>query len=100
MDLSSSYLAKTKHFLYIEKVQLFYNKFGIRAVVINLALNLLSCLITTKNVCAHNNNNNNVSCLLWESLVWKEIMRIFPDLWVYFFNAIVNVIIFLYEKGP
>ena len=39
-------------------------------------------------------------CFLWESLVWKEIMRIFSDLWVYFFNAIKNVIIFYYEKGP
>ena len=26
-------------------------------------------------------------------------MRIFSDLWVYFFNMIINVIIFQYEKG-
>ena len=36
---------------------------------------------------------------LWESLVWKEIMRIFSDLWVYFLWGIINVIIFYYEKG-
>ena len=36
---------------------------------------------------------------LSESLVWKEVMRIFSDLRAYFFNAIINVIIFLYEKG-
>ena len=27
-------------------------------------------------------------------------MRIFSDLRAYFFNAIINVITFLYEKGP
>ena len=48
--------------------------------------------MTTKNVYSH--NDNNVWCFLWESLVWKEIMRMFSDLWVYVFNVIINVIIF------
>ena len=51
--------------------------------------------MATENVYSHNNNNNNnMWCFLWESLVWKEIMRIFSDLWVCFFNAIINEIIF------
>ena len=44
-----------------------------------------------KNVDLH--NDNNMWCFLWESLVLKRIMRVFSDLWVYFFNAIINVII-------
>ena len=50
-----------------------------------VALCLLIWLKATKNVYSH--NDNNVWCFFYKNLlVWKEITRIFSDLWVYFYG--------------